>query len=428
MSYGIRCADIRTAALEMIMDNPADAGPFVIDPTGRDILGEAERIRALGPVAQVEMPGGVRAWAVTDQVLLRRLLTDSRVSKDAYQHWPAWRNGEISADWPLFAWVAVRNMLNAYGPDHRRLRGLIAGTFTARRIAALRPRIEAIVGGLLDELAALPADRPVDVRERYAAQVPIKVICELFGIDDEATREEVRRCVDALFTIGKAPAETAAAFPRLQEILRGLVAEKRESPGDDLSSALIATRDDNAPLSEDELVDTLVLFVNAGHETTVNLLGNAIVAMLTDPGQLDLIRSGRVTWEDVIEESLRSQAPVPNLPLRFAVEDIDIGGATLRAGEAILACYGAAGRDPLVYGRDAGQFDVTRAAKDHLAFGYGVHHCLGAPLARLEAAIALPALFERYPDLTLAVDPGELMPLESFVSNGYRALPVWLTP
>ena len=135
----------------------------------------------------------MRAWAVTDQVLLRRLLTDSRVSKDAYQHWPAWINGEISADWPLFAWVAVRNMLNAYGPDHRRLRGLIAGTFTARRIAALRPRIEAIVGGLLDELAALPADRPVDVRERYAAQVPIKVICELFGIDHEATREEVRR-------------------------------------------------------------------------------------------------------------------------------------------------------------------------------------------------------------------------------------------
>ena len=404
-----------------------DNRPFIIDPTGRDILGEAERIRALGPVAQVEMPGGVLAWAVSDQALLRGLLIDPRVSKDAYQHWPAWINGEISADWPLFAWVAVRNMLNAYGPDHRRLRGLIAGAFTARRIAALRPRIEAIVGGLLDELATLPPDKPVDVRERYAAQVPITVICELFGIDDEATREEVRRCVDALFTIGKAPAETAAAFPRLQEILRGLVAEKRERPGDDLSSALIAVRDANASLSEDELVDTLVLFVNAGHETTVNLLGNAIVAMLTDPGQLSLVRSGGVTWEDVIEESLRSRAPVPNLPLRFAVEDIEIGGVTLRAGEAILACYGAAGRDPLVHGPDAGQFDVSRAAMDHLAFGYGVHHCLGAPLARLEAAIALPALFERYPDLTLAAAPDELMPLESFVSNGYRALPAWLT-
>jgi cytochrome P450 len=414
---------------EKIMDNHASVGPFIIDPAGRDIFGEAERIRALGPVAQVEMPDGVRAWAVSDQVLLRRLLTDPRVSKDAYQHWSAWIKGEISSDWPLFPWVAVRNMLTAYGPDHRRLRGLVAGVFSARRIAALRPRIEVIVDGLLNEMAGLPPDRPVDLREHYALQLPITVICELFGIGDQTTRDEVRRCVELLFTIGKAPAETAAAFPRLQEILRGLVAEKRARPGDDLSSALIAARDDNAPLSEDELVDTLVLFVNAGHETTVNLLGHAIVAMLTSPGQLGLVRSGRVTWEDVIEETLRSQAPVPNLPLRFAIADIDIGdGVTLRAGEAILACYGAAGRDPLVHGRDAGQFDVTRAVKDHLAFGYGVHHCLGAPLARLEAAIALPALFGRYPDLALAVDPGELLPLESFVSNGYRAVPAWLTP
>jgi len=412
------------------MDNPADVSLFVIDPTGRDIFGEAERIRTLGPVSQVEMPGGVRAWAVSDQALLRRLLTDSRVSKDAYQHWSAWINGEISSDWPLFPWIAVRNMLTAYGPDHRRLRGLAAGAFTTRRVAALRPRIDAIVGGLLNELADLSPHRPVDLRERYALQLPITVICELFGIGDEATREEVRRCVDLLFNIGKAPEETTTAtLQHLREILCGLVADKRERPSDDLSSALIAARDGNASLSEDELVDTLVLLVSAGHETTVNLLGNAIVAMLTNPGQLGLVRGGRVTWEDVIEETLRRQAPVPNLPLRFAVEDIDIGdGLTLRAGEAILACYLAAGLDPLTHGRNADQFDATRAAKDHLAFGHGVHHCLGAPLARLEAAIALPALFERYPDLTLAVSPGELLPMESFVSNGYRALPAWLTP
>lgn len=411
------------------MDSP-DLDPFVIDPTGRDILGEAERIRALGPVARVQMPGGVPAWAVSDHGLLRRLLVDPRVSKDAYQHWPAWIGGEISADWPLYPWVAVRNMLTAYGPDHRRLRGLVAGAFTARRIAALRPRIEAITGDLLAELAELPPDRPVDLRERYAYRLPLEVICALFGIGAEATRAELSRCVDALFNIGKAPAETIAAFPRMQRILQQLVADKRERPGDDLSSALIAVRDDTAPpLSEDELVDTLALFVSAGHETTVNLLGNAIVAMLTHPDQLGLVRSGRVAWAEVIEETLRNQAPVPNLPLRFAVEDIDLGdGGTLPAGEAILACYGAAGRDPLVHGHDAGRFDVTRPAKAHLAFGHGVHHCLGAPLARLEAAIALPALFERFPELTLAAAPGELLPVESFVSNGYRAVPAWLTP
>ncbi|MFI7448654.1 cytochrome P450 [Nonomuraea sp. NPDC049714] len=409
------------------MDNHADVVPFVLDPSGRDVLGEAERIRALGPVARVELPGGVRAWAVSDQGLIRRLLVDPRVSKDAYQHWPAWINGEITPDWPLFPWVAVRNMLTAYGPDHRRLRGLSAGAFTARRVTALRPRIEEITGDLLDELAGLPREKPVDLRDRYTYQLPIRVICELFGIGDEATRQEVARCVDALFNIGKAPEETVAAFPRLQQILRELVAEKRERPGDDLSSALIAARDDTSPLSEEELVDTLALFVSAGHETTVNLLGNAIVALLTDPGQLGRVRDGDATWEDVIEEALRNQAPVPNLPLRFAVEDIDCGdGVTLRAGEAILVCYGAAGRDPLVHGPDAGRFDVTRPAKDHLTFGYGAHHCLGAPLARLEAAIALPALFERFPDLAMAPEPGGLLPLESFVSNGYRALPVRL--
>lgn len=409
--------------------NSSDIRPFVIDPTGRDIFGEAERIRALGPVVRVEMPGGVPAWAVSDPELLRRLLADPRVSKDAYQHWSAWIDGEISPDWPLYPWVVVRNMLTAYGPDHRRLRGLIAGAFTARRITVLRPRIEEITGDLLEELAGLPADRPVDLRERYAYQLPVKVICELFGIEDGANREELSRCVDVLFNMGKAPEETLAAYESQQQILRELVAEKREHPGDDLSSDLIAARDGTSPLSEEELVDTLALFVSAGQETTANLLGNAIIAMLTHPDQLERARSGDVAWQEVIEETLRNQAPVPNLPLRFAVEDIDLGdGVTLRAGEAILACYGAAGRDPRIHGSDADRFDVTRETKTHLAFGYGVHHCLGAPLARLEVAIALPALFERFPNLTLAVEPGELPPLESFVSNGYRALPARLTP
>ncbi|MDF5757511.1 cytochrome P450 [Spongiactinospora sp. TRM90649] len=410
------------------MDGSAEFTPVVIDPTGRDLHGEAERIRAQGPAARVELPGGVPAWAVSGQALLRDLLTDPRVSKDAYQHWPAWRNGEITPDSPLFAWVAVRNMFTAYGPDHRRLRGLVSSAFTARRTAELRPRVEVIVAELLAGLARVPAGEVVDLREHYAYPLPIRVICDLFGVADEDTRQEIRRCVDAFFHTSVAPHEVATALSRLQAILRDLVTDKRRTPGDDLSSALIAVRDEaESPLSEDELVDTLVLFLSAGHETTVNLLDNAIHALLTHPDQLALVRAGEATWEKVVEETLRSRSPITNLPLRYAVEDIDTGhGVTIRAGEAILACYGAAGRDPDVHGPDAAAFDLTRRTTDHLAFGYGAHHCLGAPLARLEALIALPALFAGFPAMTLATPPDGPPPLESFIANGHSTLPVRL--
>jgi 2-hydroxy-5-methyl-1-naphthoate 7-hydroxylase len=404
--------------------------PYVLDPYGGDVYAEAEHLRGLGRATPVELPHGVRAWAVSEQALLKSLLTDPRVSRDAYRHWPTWIRGEIAPDWPLFAWVAVRNMFTAYGPDHRRLRGLAARAFTARRTAQLRPRIEAIVAGLLDDLACTPPGSPADLRARFAYPLPITVICELFGVADEDTRQEVRRCVDAFFLTGRTtPDEAATAFPRLQGILRDLIADKRRHPGDDLSSALIAVSDDDdARLSEQELVDTLVLFLSAGHETTVNLLDNAIHALLTHPAQLARVRAGEVTWDDVVEETLRNRAPLANVPLRFAVEDIDLGdGLTLRAGEAVIACYAAAGRDPLVHGADAAVFDAARPVKDHLAFGYGAHHCLGAPLARLEAVVALPALFGRFPGLALAVPSEEILPLESFISNGHRELPVLLS-
>jgi cytochrome P450 len=406
----------------------AQDGPFVIDPTGRDVHGEAARIRAGGPAARVQLPGGVEAWAITDLSLLRLLLTDPRVSKDPRRHWPPWINGEISPEWPLFAWLAVNNMLTAYGENHRRLRRLVSSAFTARRTAALRPRIEKIVAGLLDGFDAFEPGRRVDLREEYAYPLPIAVICELFGIDDEGARDEMRRCVNTFFNTSAEPEEAAAAYPRMLELLGVLIAAKRKNPGDDLSSALITARDHDSRLSEEELISTLVLFVSAGHETTVNLLDNAIYALLTAPDQLALVRSGQAGWDDVVEEALRVESPIANLPLRFVVTDITLDdGVVLRQGDAILGCYAAAGRDPLVHGDTADRFDVTRANKEHIAFGYGIHHCLGAPLARLEAAIALPALFDRYPDLTLAAEPGELPPLGTFISNGHRLLPVRLT-
>ena len=412
----------------------SEQGSIVIDPSGRDIHGEAARIRANGPVTRVELPGGVEAWAVSSTELLKRLLTDPRVSKDPRQHWPLWINGEISPEWPLFTWVAVQNMFTAYGGEHKRLRTLVSKAFTARRTAALQPRIEEITKDLLGRIdEAGRRGEVVDLREEFCYPLPIQVISDLFGLPEEKGAE-LRAVVDGIFNTTATPEEVTDIYTRLYAALGELVAAKRESPGDDLTSGLIAARDDEGDtrLSEQELLDTLVLMISAGHETTVNLIDNAIHALLTRPEQLAHVREGRATWDDVIEETLRVQAPVASLPLRYAVEDLAVGelggpeGMVIGKGEAILAAYAAAGRSPEVYGEDADRFDVTRLGKEHLAFGHGIHFCLGAPLGRMEARIALPALFERYPGIELAVPDEELSPVASFISNGHRSLPVRL--
>ncbi|GHJ40945.1 cytochrome P450 [Streptomyces sp. TS71-3] len=401
-----------------------------MDPTGRDIQGEAALLRSQGPVTQVELPGGVVVWAVTDTATIKSLLTDPRVSRDTYQHWPAWENGEgeLAKSWPLAMWVADRNMITAYGDEHRRLRKLVAKAFTARRTAALRPRVEAITAALLDAIADQGRQGPVDLREQFAYGLPTQVISELLGIPDRM-RDELLGIIGAWMTNQVSAEEVAVYERRVYELLAELVAHKRSEPGDDLISALITVRDDEngSGLTERELVDTILLTFTAGHETTANLIDQAVYTLLTNPDQLALVRRGEATWDDVIDETIRLEAPFANLPLRYAVEDIQVGDVTIAKGDAMIISFAAAGRDPLVHGGSADAFDVTRATRrEHVGFGHGVHFCLGAPLARLEAGVALPALFERFPEMSFAKPAGELLPLESFVSNGHRELPVRL--
>ncbi|WP_344258928.1 cytochrome P450 [Streptomyces sodiiphilus] len=368
------------------------------------------------------------AWSVTRYDVIKKLLTDDRVSRDPRQHWPAWYNGEIPPDWPLVSWVAVTSAFTSYGSERARLRNLIAKAFTARRTAAMRPRIEEIVAGLLAGLEAAPAGEPVDLRADYAYRLPTEVICELFGVPGHL-RAETMRVIDAALDTSATPEEAQANVEGMYAAMRAIADYRSEHPGDDMTSGLLAARDDESGsrLSQEELISTLILMIGAGAETAVNLIAKATHALLTHPEQRLLLESGKATWDDVIEETLRAEGPISHMPMRFAVEDIDLGeGVLIRKGDPILVAFAAAGRDPGLHGDSAGTFDLTREDKEHLAFGHGVHYCLGAPLARLEAAVALPALFERFPGMRLAVPPQELVPQVSFIANGHQELPVLL--
>lgn len=349
------------------------------------------------------------------------------MSKDARQHWPAWQRGEYQESW-LATWVGVTNMFTAYGSDHRRLRKLIAPAFTSRRTEAMLPSVERITAKLLDELAAVPAGSVVDLRAGFTHPLPMQVIGELFGIPEGETRSELARHSEIIMTSSD-PEEAGATFVAIQALLRGLAELKRKDPAEDLTSLLVTSHDeDGEKMSEQELIDTLLLVLVAGHETTVNLIGNAVHALLTHPDQLSAVLAGEVSWNDVIEETLRWAPSVANLPLRFAVEDISLpGGPTIRKGDAILPSFAATGRDPQQHGGTASDYDVRRPSPEHLSFGHGVHHCVGAPLARMEARIALPALFARFPDLELGVPDESLEPAGGFIVGGLRSLPMRLT-
>jgi cytochrome P450 len=400
----------------------ASTGPaYRLDPHGSDLHGENAALRALGPVALVELPGGVTAWAVTGHDELQEVLADARVAKDP-RHWAALAEGRVPRDWPLMAMVTVPGMTTSDGEDHRRLRSLVGRGFTPRRVEALRPHVEAVVAELLDRLALL-APGPVDLCEHFAYPLPMRVIGELLGVPQEQ-RDILHHHSTVVVSSSATPEESVPAFQGLAELMARIAAAKREQSGDDLTSDLIAVRDADDRLSEQELVGTMILMMVAGHGTTLNLITNAVRALSAHPEQRALVLDGSATWAAVVEETLRYDSPVANFPMRYALEDIAVAGVVIRRGEAILASYAAAGRDPRRH-PDADRFDLSRSPNRHLSLGHGLHFCLGAPLARLEGEIALRELYRRFPQVAAV---GRSAPIPSFVSNSVRTLPVDLGP
>ncbi|MFI8457006.1 cytochrome P450 [Kitasatospora sp. NPDC085464] len=383
-------------------------------PAGLDVTTDPypvyAALRAKGPVHRVLVPGAGEAWLVVARDEARAALTDPRLSNDI-RHSSSWADDGGHA-------IGV-NMLQSDAPRHTRLRGLVAREFTAGRIRALRPRIREIADTLLGALPA--AAGSVDLVASYALPLPMTVICELLGVP-ETDRDGFH--VWSTELVAPSSAEAAgAAVGAMTDRLTALIEERRSDPRGDLLSALVSAPADG--LSAEELLGMAFLLLVAGHETTVNLISGTVLALLTHPEQFAAVRADPGLVDAAIEETLRHDGPVESTAFRFANEPVRIGDTTVPAGDSVLVSLAAASRDPRHF-PDPDRFDLHRKPAGHLAFGHGIHHCLGAPLARVEAAIALRTLIERHPGLALDADPNDLVWRPSTMLRGLTRLPVRL--
>ncbi len=368
-------------------------------------------LRQEAPVARVSMPEGQQAWMITRYEDARPALNDPRLSKDASRF-----HGFPAADF------LAGHMLNSDPPDHTRLRKLVSRAFTVRAIARMRPRIEEVAQGLADRMAEKAArEGTVDLLDEFAFPLPMTVICELLGVP-EGERDDFRGWSNTILSEAL-PEEHDAAVAAMADFLSRLVAEKGAHPGEDMLSAIVKASEDGDTLSAQEATSMAFLLLVAGHETTVNLIGNGALALLRHPDQLAALRGDPSLVPNAVEEFLRFDGPINLATFRYTAEPVEIGGTTIPENEIVLVSLVSANRDPGRYG-DPARLDVTREAAGHVAFGHGIHHCLGAPLARLEGEIAFRTLLDRFPGLALAGEPSTLGWRQSTLIHGLTRLPV----
>ncbi|MET8975185.1 cytochrome P450 [Streptomyces sp. NPDC004539] len=380
-------------------------------------------IREREPVTRVRMPDGQVAWLVTGHEQARRLLADPRVSSDRLH--PAFP-GSLTAEQRTAAervrrLSTRRSMIHLDGADHGAHRRFLTGEFSLRRIAALRPRMQEIVDRCVDDLLAAP--RPSDLVEHVSQAVPSLVICELLGVPYER-RHDFHAWANRLISRTASARERTAASDALNECLETLVTEKeRGEPADDLIGRLIARNRRTPVMTHDEIVGTAVMLLIAGHQTTANMISLGVVTLLANPEHKAQVTADPSVLPSAIEEMLRYFSVVENAPARVATEDIEIGGVTIRKDEGIVVSGLAADWDEEVFAHPD-RLDFRRGARNHVAFGYGVHQCLGQNLARVELELVFETLLRRVPSLSLAVPADELRYKDDAGIYGIHQVPV----
>ncbi|MGW6304341.1 cytochrome P450 family protein [Streptomyces niveus] len=385
-------------------------------------------LREHAPVRRTTLPSGVEAWLVTRYVDAKRALADPRLSKNPAHH-AEHAHGKSKTGIPGERGAELMtHLLNIDPPDHTRLRRLVSQAFTPRRVAEFAPRVQELTDGLIDAFAA---KGEADLIHDFAFPLPIYAICDLLGVPRE-DQDDFRDWAGMMIRHGGGPrGGVGRSVKQMRRYLAELIHRKRDDLGDDLISGLIRASDHGEHLTENEAAAMAFILLFAGFETTVNLVGNGVYALLRHPeqrarlqrsldaGEIGLLGTG-------IEELLRYDGPVELATWRYATEPVQLGGQSVAVGDPVLVVLAAADRDPERFD-DPDRLDLSRGDNKHLGYGHGIHYCLGAPLARLEGQAAIGTLLTRLPDLRLAVDPSDLRWRGGLIMRGLRTLPVQFT-